>query len=95
MKLPAVRPKSLAIGKHSEGAGLWIHKRNDDGGQWFLRITIHGRHREMGLGGYPGVSLKEARTSHLKFHGLRLAIKLETKEIRLTKDRTFSNNAEF
>lgn len=30
-------------------------------GKWVLRVTVHGRRREMGLGAYPAVSLAEAR----------------------------------
>lgn len=36
-------------------------KRADGGAQWVLRITIHGRRREMGLGGFPSLGLAEAR----------------------------------
>ncbi|WP_029074469.1 tyrosine-type recombinase/integrase [Kaistia adipata] len=60
-KLTAVSVRSLPAGKYSDGGGLWLHKRPDGGGQWFLRFTIHGRRREMGLGSVADVSLKEAR----------------------------------
>ena len=40
---------------------MWFHKRTDSDVQWFLRVTVHGRRREMGLGSYPDVSLKEVR----------------------------------
>lgn len=60
-KLSAAKIKSLDTGKYSDGGGLWIHKRPDGGSQWFLRVTIHGRRREMGLGSAAEVSLKEAR----------------------------------
>jgi len=53
--------KTAPIGKHSDGAGLWFHRRKDGGAQWVLRLTINGKRREMGLGGYPDVSLKDAR----------------------------------
>lgn len=53
--------KSAPLGKHCDGAGLWLVKREDGGAQWFLRVTVHGRRREMGLGGFPGVSLAQAR----------------------------------
>lgn len=62
-KLSAMQIKSIPPGKHNDGAGLWLHKRDDGGGQWFLRVTIHGRRREMGLGSASEVSLKEARQS--------------------------------
>jgi integrase len=62
-KLSAMQVKSLPPGKHNDGAGLWLHQRPDGGGQWFLRMTVHGRRREMGLGSTSDVSLKEARQS--------------------------------
>jgi len=40
---------------------LWLVKRADGGAQWVLRVTPHGRRREMGLGAYPDVSLRLAR----------------------------------
>lgn len=53
--------KSAPVGKHCDGAGLWLVKREDGGAQWVLRVTVHGRRREMGLGGYPSLGLAEAR----------------------------------
>jgi len=60
-KLSAVGAKAAKPGKHSDGGGLWLHKREDGGGQWVLRVTVHGKRREMGLGSFTEVSLKEAR----------------------------------
>ncbi|WP_437352709.1 tyrosine-type recombinase/integrase [Neorhizobium petrolearium] len=60
-RLTAVKIKSSSPGKYADGGGLWLHKRDDGGGQWVLRITVHGRRREMGLGSFSEVSLKEAR----------------------------------
>ncbi|MDO6458818.1 integrase arm-type DNA-binding domain-containing protein [Celeribacter halophilus] len=60
-RLSAKGIASAVAGKHPDGAGLWFHKRNDGGAQWFLRFTINGKRREMGLGAYPAVSLAEAR----------------------------------
>lgn len=48
-------------GKHADGGGLWFHRRDDGGAQWFLRYTLHGQRREMGLGAFPSVTLAEAR----------------------------------
>ena len=53
--------KSAPTGKHIDGAGLWFIKRPDGGAQWMLRVSLGGKRREMGLGGFPDVSLKEAR----------------------------------
>ena len=60
-KLTALEVKSGPPGKFNDGGGLWLHRRADGGAQWFLRVTIHGRRREMGLGAVADVSLKEAR----------------------------------
>lgn len=60
-KLSSAFVKCAPIGKHSDGGGLWLHQRRDGGAQWFLRITVHGRRREMGLGSLREVTLKQAR----------------------------------
>lgn len=60
-RLSAVNLNSLPTGKYNDGQGLWLNKRTDGGAQWFLRVTVFGRRREMGLGPYPDVKLKEAR----------------------------------
>ena len=60
-KLTAIEVKNAPPGKHADGGGLWLWKREDGGGQWVLRVSIHGRRREMGLGSLSEVSLKEAR----------------------------------
>lgn len=62
-RLTAVGVRSAPVGKHADGGGLWLHKREDGGAQWVLRLTMHGRRREMGLGSAADVSLKEARTA--------------------------------
>lgn len=53
--------KAPKPGKHCDGAGLWLVVREDGGAQWVLRVTVHGRRREMGLGGYPTLGLAAAR----------------------------------
>ena len=60
-KLSAGFIRTAPVGKHLDGAGLYFIKREDSGAQWMLRVTIHGRRREMGLGGFPAVSLADAR----------------------------------
>ncbi|MDH4442121.1 MAG: integrase arm-type DNA-binding domain-containing protein [Rhizobium sp.] len=60
-KLSALFVKNAPAGKHSDGGGLWLVKREDGGGQWVLRVTVHGRRREMGLGSTTEISLKEVR----------------------------------
>jgi len=60
-RLSAQFVKTAPTGKHCDGAGLWLVKRDDGGAQWVLRVTVHGRRREMGLGGFPTLSLAQAR----------------------------------
>ncbi|MGQ5216029.1 tyrosine-type recombinase/integrase [Brucella abortus] len=69
-RLSARAATTLGPGKHNDGAGLWLHKRPDGGGQWILRVTIHGRRREMGLGSALEVSLKEAREASEKWRAM-------------------------
>ncbi|MGV0004876.1 tyrosine-type recombinase/integrase [Brucella melitensis] len=69
-RLSARAATTLGPGKHNDGAGLWLHKRPDGGGQWILRVTIHGRRREMGLGSALEVSLKEAREAAEKWRAM-------------------------
>jgi integrase len=60
-KLRAISLRSFAPGKYSDGGGLWLHRREDGGAQWVLRVTVHGRRREMGLGSAFEVTLRDAR----------------------------------
>lgn len=66
-KLTVQEVKTVAPGKYSDGGGLWLHQREGGKGQWILRITIHGRRREMGLGSSRDVSLKNARLAAAKW----------------------------
>ncbi len=87
-KLTAAEVKALPTGtKRNDGGGLWVHKRKDGSSQWFLRYTLHGRRREMGLGSTVNVELKKAR--ELARHWKQIAlqgedpIKVRNKERRL------------
>lgn len=59
--LNALKAKRLPKGSYADGQGLWLIKRTNHFGKWIVRLHIGGRRREMGLGRYPDVSLKEAR----------------------------------
>lgn len=60
-KLTSQAAKAAAAGKHGDGAGLWLYKRDDGTARWVLRVTVFSKRKEMGLGAFPAVSLKEAR----------------------------------
>ena len=59
--LTQMAAKSLDRGKHADGQGLWLIKRDRVFGKWMLRIVVSGQRREMGLGRWPDVSIAEAR----------------------------------
>lgn len=69
-KLSAVSVKSLPAGKHEDGAGLRLVKRENGSGQWVFRYTCHGRRREMGLGSILTVSLKQAREKAAEYRAM-------------------------
>lgn len=61
-KLNALKVDSMKPGKIGDGDRLWFHKKSSDTGRWYLLFRVDGgRVREMGLGPWPAVSLKEAR----------------------------------
>jgi len=61
--LTPIRINSLGAGKYFDGAGHGLYLRVEPNGArcWVQRLVIHGKRREMGLGGYPLISLAEAR----------------------------------
>ena len=62
MKLSATRAKALREpGRYSDGNGLHLFISKKGGKSWVQRITIDGRRRDIGVGGYPAVSLAQAR----------------------------------
>lgn len=69
-KLTAKKVEKAVPGKYSDGGGLWLFKRPDGGAQWVLRVTVHGRRREMGLGNLTEVGLREARDAAEKWRAV-------------------------
>ena len=58
MTLSATRVKALKEpGRYSDGGGLHLYISKAGRKSWVLRITVNGRRRDFGLGGYPSVSL--------------------------------------
>jgi integrase len=63
-KLTAAKIAKLDLGRpaqYGDGHGLWLQVSVFQTRAWILRYMTAGRARVMGLGGYPEVSLKEAR----------------------------------
>ena len=62
MKLSATRAKALRDpGRCLDGDGLHLFIHKNGRKSWVQRITVDGRRRDIGLGGYPTVSLAQAR----------------------------------
>ncbi len=62
MTLSATKVKALqSPGRYSDGGGLHLFISKAGRKSWVLRITVDGRRRDIGLGGYPSVSLARAR----------------------------------
>ena len=62
MKLSATRVKALRNpGRYSDGEGLHLFIGKNGRKSWVQRITVDGRRRDIGLGGFPSVSLAQAR----------------------------------
>ena len=62
MALTAATVKALSEpGMHGDGRGLYLRVAKGGSKGWILRIVIDGRRRDIGLGGYPAVSLAKAR----------------------------------
>jgi hypothetical protein len=67
-RLTAAQVKNLPPGKYHDGGGTGLLLRVDETGArlWIQRIMVRGKRREMGLGGYPTVTLAEAREAALE-----------------------------
>lgn len=61
-ELTAMAVRALAApGLHRDAGGLYLQVQKAGQRSWIYRYTLRGRTRDMGLGGYPAVSLAEAR----------------------------------
>lgn len=56
----ALKPRDRTY-RVSDGGGLMLEVRPTGAKVWVCRLTANGKRRDMGLGGYPGVSLANAR----------------------------------
>ena len=61
-KLNALKVKTATKpGRHGDGGGLYLIVRPSGSKSWIYRAVVDGKRRELGLGGYPAVSLARAR----------------------------------
>ncbi|KIC18505.1 tyrosine-type recombinase/integrase [Leisingera sp. ANG-DT] len=79
-RLAAAQLKRLPPGKHCDGGGLYFIKRDDGGAQWVYRYSIYQRRKEMGLGSWQDISLKQAREAAQKWRAVKADSKDPIKE---------------
>ena len=63
-RLRAKQIGALRPGRHGDGGTLFLVV--EPGGRsrhWVQRLTVHGKRRDIGLGGFPYVGLAEARAA--------------------------------
>jgi integrase len=60
----AAKPREATY-RLSDGGGLLLEVRPSGARAWLCRVTVDGKRRDIGLGGYPLVTLKEAREKAL------------------------------
>ena len=71
-RLTAARVKALSTpGLHGDGGTLYLRVAPGGSRSWIQRLTINGKRRDVGLGGWPLVTLAEAR--EFAFENRRLA----------------------
>lgn len=102
-KLVARHLAALADGWHNDGRGLYLRVRGDSRNWAFrYRDRVTGKLREMGLGGYPALSLSEARVKAEELRGtlskgtdpLRARREAEAAaRVDAARDRTFGDCA--
>ncbi len=81
-------------GRYCDGHGLYLDVQPSGTRSWVQRLVIRGRRREMGLGGFPLVSLQEARAEALANRKLARAGGDPRAERRRARNLTFADAAE-
>ena len=61
LKLTAAKVRTAQPGRHQDGNGLMLNVKPSGSRQWIQRIVIQGARVDIGLGGFPLVTLAEAR----------------------------------
>ena len=94
-KLTAIEAKSIKTsGFYRAGETLYLNIAPGGSKSWIQRITIHGKRHNIGLGGYPVVSLAEARDKAFQNRKLARSGGDPLAEKRRAKLPTFEQAAE-
>ena len=94
-KLTAAGIKALSKpGLHGDGGTLYLNVAADGSKSWIQRLTVGGRRRDIGLGGWPLMSLAEAREKAFENRKLARAGGDPLAEKRRRRTPTFREAAE-
>ena len=66
LKAKAIKP-AAKLKRYGDGGGLYLTVKPSGAKSWTLRAVINGRRTDVGLGGYPVVSLAVARQTALEY----------------------------
>ena len=81
-------------GRYCDGQGLYLEVQPSGSRSWVQRLAVRGRRREIGLGGFPAVSLDEARAQAFANRRLARAGGDPVAERRAAGGPTFAEAAE-
>jgi hypothetical protein len=59
--------KNAPTGRHTDGGGLYLVVDKSGARRWLLRIMVHRKRRDFGLGSFPVISLEAARDKALDY----------------------------
>lgn len=60
-KLNVTRIRNAKAGRHADGQGLYLLVSGTGAKSWMIRVQVHGRRRDIGLGSLAELTLEEAR----------------------------------
>ena len=87
-RLNAARVRNTKTsGNYEDGGGLRLVVADTGAKRWVMRVSIKARRRELGLGGYPSVSLEAARKRAADIRDAAMEVRDVTLERRLQQQR--------
>lgn len=64
------KARNAAVGRYAAGRGLWLCRLEDGSAHWEMRLFVQGTQRDLQLGAYPMLSVKDAYSEAAKWRGL-------------------------
>lgn len=89
-----VRSTTLKPGRHSDCNGLYLNVSKRGAKSWLFMWKRNERRREMGLGGFPAISLANARKRAVECREAVAEGRDPISEARQTKEPTFGECAD-